>query len=146
MAVALISTAMISGCISNLIVTKITSAAGNKLYNYMFTKKTYNKDIPLDDLIKKIDIEEKVNICKIFIETIHNKNPTLDSKLLSLKDIIIEVEALLKLIKEKKKKHKHKYFTSFRSLDVSKEKKKLLMYDEILNRRLDFLIKIISLY
>ena len=95
MAVALISTAMISGCISNLIVTKITSAAGNKLYNYMFTKKTYNKDIPLDDLIKKIDIEEKVNICKIFIETIHNKNPTLDSKLLSLKDIIIEVEALL---------------------------------------------------
>ena len=112
----------------------------------MFSKQTYDKDISLDELIKKIDIEEKINICKIFIETIHNKDPTLDRKLLSLKDIIIEVEAVLKLIKEKRKKHKKKYFTSFRSLDVSKEKKKLLMYDEILNRRLDFLIKIISLY
>jgi|TARA_B110000967_G_C18833593_1_gene535404 hypothetical protein len=146
MALALISTAMVSGCISNLIVTKITSSAGSKLYNYMFSKQTYDKDISLDELIKKIDIEEKINICKIFIETIHNKDPTLDRKLLSLKDIIIEVEAVLKLIKEKRKKHKKKYFTSFRSLDVSKEKKKLLMYDEILNRRLDFLIKIISLY
>ena len=146
MALALISTAMVSGCISNLIVTKITSSAGSKLYNYMFSKQTYDKDISLDELIKKIDIEEKINICKIFIETIHNKDPTLDRKLLSLKDIIIEVEAVLKLIKEKRKKHKNKYFTSFRSLDVSKEKKKLLMYDEILNRRLDFLIKIISLY
>ena len=102
MALALISTAMVSGCISNLIVTKITSSAGSKLYNYMFSKQTYDKDISL--------------------------------------------EAVLKLIKEKRKKHKKKYFTSFRSLDVSKEKKKLLMYDEILNRRLDFLIKIISLY
>ena len=146
MAMALISTAMISGCISNLIVTKITSTAGNKLYNYMFNKQVIDKDIPLDEIIKKIDIEEKINICKIFIETIHNKEPKLDSKLLSLQDMIIEIEALLNVIKEKKKKHTQKYFKTFRSLNVSKEKKKLLMYDEILSRRLDFLIKIISIH
>jgi|TARA_B110000208_G_scaffold190808_1_gene255703 hypothetical protein len=143
---ALLSTAMISGCIGNLIVTKMTSSAGSKLYNYLFTKTSIELDIPLDDIIKKIDIEEKINICNIFIEMIHNKNPTLDSKLLSLKDIIIEIEALLRVIKEKKKKHKHKYFKSFRSLQLSKEKKKLLVYDEILTNRLNFLIKIISIH
>ena len=143
---ALLSTAMISGCIGNLIVTKMTSSAGSKLYNYLFTKTSIELDIPLDDIIKKIDIEEKINICNIFIEMIHNKNPPLDSKLLSLKDIIIEIEALLRVIKEKKKKHKHKYFKSFRSLQLSKEKKKLLVYDEILTNRLNFLIKIISIH
>ena len=143
---AILSTAMISGCIGNLIVTKMTSSAGSKLYNYLFTKTSTELDIPLDDIIKKIDIEEKVNICNIFSDMIHNKNPTLDSKLLSLKDIIIEIEALLRVIKEKKKKHKHKYFKSFRSLELSKEKKKLLVYDEILTNRLNFLIKIITIH
>ena len=142
---ALISTAMITGCIGNAIISKITSSAGSKLYNYMFQKHSSELDIPLEDIIKKIDIEEKVNICKIFIDTIHDKNPNLDSKLLSLKDIIIEIEGVLKVIKEKNKKHKQKYFKKYRSIDLSKEKKKLIMYDDILTKRLDFLLKIISI-
>ena len=145
MASVLLSTAMISGCIGNAIISKVTSSAGSKLYSYMFQKQSSNMHVPLDEIIKKIDIEEKIKICHIFIDTIHNKDPKLDSKLLSLKDIIIEIEALLQLIENKKKRHNNKYFKNFRSLNVSKEKKKILMYDDILSKRLDFLIKIISI-
>ena len=144
MAVALISTAMISSCVSNLIISKITSTAGKKLYNYIYSPNE-STNISLDDLIRKTDIQEKVNICKIFIDTIHNKDPNLDSKILSLKDIIIEIEALLNVIEQKKQKHKSKYFKYYRTLNLSKEKKQLVIYDEIISRRLDFLIKILSI-
>ena len=145
MALALFSTAMISSCVSNIIISKMTSTAGTKIYGYLFKKKSNIDTISLDHIIKELDIKEKINICNIFIETIHEKHPELDCKLLSLKDIIIEIEGVLDIIEKKKKKHTNKYFTYYRTLHLTKEKESLLMYDNIISKRLDYLIKILSL-
>lgn len=145
MALALFSTAMISSCVGNIIISKMTSTAGTKIYGYLFKKNSNIANISLDHIIKELDIKEKIKICNIFIETIHDKHPELDSKLLSLKDIIIEIEGLLDIIEKKKQKHNNKYFTYYRTLHLTKEKENLLIYDKIISKRLDYLIKILSL-
>ena len=144
MAVALLSTAMISTCISNLLVTKLTSQAGSTLYNYLFTKKKSSSSIQIDEYIRQIDIKEKITISKAFMESISTSNFKFKSILTSMEDLIIEIEALLLLIEKKKNKHTQKYFSSYRKLSLRKEQDKLLAYDTILSKRLDYLIKLIS--
>ena len=74
MAVALLSTAMISTCISNVLVTKLTSQAGSTIYNYLFTKKKSSSSILIDEYIRQIDIKEKITISKAFMESISTSN------------------------------------------------------------------------
>ena len=145
MAVAVISTAMISTCISNVLVSKLSSQAGSSIYNYLFKKKTDSIDVPIDEYIKRLDIKEKIIISKAFIESIPKDNCKCIHIISSLQDMIIEVEALLKVIELKKNKHKYKYFSSYRSLHLSKEQEKLITYDQILSKRLDYLIKLLSI-
>ena len=145
MALAVISTAMISTCISNVLVSKLTTTAGTSIYNYLFTNKKNKMEIPIDEYIKKIDIKEKIVISKAFIDTIPTDNFKFQHSITSLQDMIIETEALLDVIEKKKNKHNNKYFNKYRKLNISKEQNKLLMYDEILSKRLDYLIKLLSL-
>ena len=145
MALAVISTAMISTCISNVLVSKLTTTAGSSIYNYLFTNKKNKMEIPIDEYIKKIDIKEKIVISKAFIDTISTDNFKFQHSITSLQDMIIETEALLDVIEKKKNKHNNKYFNKYRKLNISKEQNKLLMYDEILSKRLDYLIKLLSL-
>ena len=145
MAVAVISTAMISTCISNVLVNKLSSQAGSSIYNYLFRKKKNYINVPIDEYIRRIDIKEKLIISKALIESIPRDNCKCIYIISSLEDIIIEVEALLKVIKLKKNKHKHKYFSSYRSLHLSKEQEQLIIYDQILSKRLDYLIKLLSI-
>jgi hypothetical protein len=103
MAVALLSTAMISTCMSNVLVTKLTSQAGSTLYNYLFTTKKSSSSIQIDEYIRQIDIKEKITISKAFMESISTSNFKFKSILISMEDLIIEIEALLQLIEKKKK-------------------------------------------
>ena len=145
MALAILSTAMVTSCVSNVLITKLTSKAGNSIYNYIFKKKESNIDIPIDELIRRIDIKEKIIISNAFIESISQKKFKFNHIVTSLQDIIIEITALLQLIEDKKTKHKHKYFTSYRSLNIKREQEKLTTYDKILSKRLDYLIKLLSI-
>ena len=56
-----------------------------------------------------------------------------------------ETKALLKVIQDKKAKHKKRYFNRYRSISLDKEQNKLITYDAILSRRLDYLVKLISI-
>jgi hypothetical protein len=145
MAFAILSTAMVTSCVSNVLITKLTSKAGNSIYNYLFKKNENTIHIPIDEFIQQIDIKEKIIISKAFVESISQKKIKFNHIVTSLQDVIIEVEALLQLIEDKKNKHKNKYFTSYRSLNIKKEQKKLITYDKILSKRLDYLIKLISI-
>ena len=145
MAFAILSTAMVTSCVSNVLITKLTSKAGNSIYNYLFKKNENTIHIPIDEFIPQIDIKEKIIISKAFVESISQKKIKFNHIVTSLQDVIIEVEALLQLIEDKKNKHKNKYFTSYRSLNIKKEQKKLITYDKILSKRLDYLIKLISI-
>lgn len=145
MAFAILSTAMVTSCVSNVLITKLTSKAGNSIYNYLFKKNENTIHIPIDEFIQQIDIKEKIIISKAFVESISQKKIKFNHIVTSLQDVIIEVEALLQLIEDKKNKHKNKYFTSYRSLNIKKEHKKLITYDKILSKRLDYLIKLISI-
>ena len=78
------------------------------------------------------------------MESISTYNFKFKSILTSMEDLIIEIEALLQLIEKKKNKHTKKYFSSYRKLSLRKEQDKLLAYDTILSKRLDYLIKLIS--
>ena len=144
MAVAFISTAMITSCVSNMLVTKLTSKAGSSIYNYLF-KQSHSIDIPIDEYIQRIDIKEKIIISNAFIESITTEHVSVKRMITSMQDVLIEIEALLNVIEKKKSKLKKKYFNKYRSVHVSKEQKKLVIYDDILSKRLDYLIKLLSL-
>tara|TARA_B110001450_G_C17454394_1_gene413432 strand:- start:311 stop:751 length:441 start_codon:yes stop_codon:yes gene_type:complete len=144
MASLIFSTAMITSCVGNIIISKATSKAGNSFYNFLFKKKNSLITIPIDEYIKQTDIKEKIVISKVFVERISNSNCKFQHIITSMEDMIIEIEALLQLIENKKKRHTQKYFSSYRKLNVNKEQKQLVIYDGILSTRLDYLIKLSS--
>lgn len=145
MAISIISTAMLSSYLGNVLIGKLTSKAGNSFCDYVFNNKNSDAHISLDEYIRRIDIKEKIIISEAFIDSIVNDNFKYTQIITSLRDIIIDIKALLQLIKDKKNKHSRKYFKSYRSLSLHKEQARMTTYDAILSRRLDYFVKLISI-
>tara|TARA_B110000908_G_C10247467_1_gene449681 strand:- start:96 stop:536 length:441 start_codon:yes stop_codon:yes gene_type:complete len=145
MAAALISTAVVTSYLGNVLVGKMTSHAGSSIYNYLFKKNTSRIQMPIDEYIRQIDIKEKIIISEAFIDSISIQDFKFKQIITSMQDILIETKALLKVIQDKKAKHRNRYFNRYRSVSLDKEHNKLITYDAILSRRLDYLVKLISI-
>lgn len=134
---------VVSALIGRQILTQAISEASGSIYTSISSIFSYNTN--LDELLQHLDIEERIKNFDSLINQIRINNNTVTYCIQGLHEIIILIREDLKQIDLKIKKHKGKYFSSWRSLGCSKEKKNLIIHSNLLDKRLDYLIKALSI-
>jgi hypothetical protein len=120
------------------------SDTSRKILNKIESGIFYNNDI--ENMYIDIDIVVTINTLQLLInEIILNNSSTLNIALNNLNTIIIEIHDILKSIEEKNNNHKEKYFSWFRSLNFYKEIQLINKKNNILEKRLNLLIKILQI-
>lgn len=134
---------VVSALIGRQILTQAISEASGSIYGSISSIFNYNTN--MDELLQQLDIKERIKNVDSLINQISINNETVTSCIQGLHEIIILIREDLKQIDIKIKKHKEKYFSSWRSLGCSKEKKNLIIHSNLLDKRLDYLIKALSI-
>ena len=120
------------------------SDTSRKILNKIESGIFYNNDI--ENMYIDTDIVVTINTLQLLInEIILNNSSTLNTALNNLNTIIIEIHDILQSIEEKNNNHKEKYFNWFRSLNFYKEIQLIKKKNNILEKRLNLLIKILQI-
>jgi hypothetical protein len=134
---------VVSALIGRQILTQAISEASGSIYTSISSIFSYNTN--LDELLLQLDIKERVKNFESLINQIRVNNDTVTSCIQGLHEIIILIREDLKQIDLKIQKHREKYFSSWRSLGCTKQKKHLIIHSNLLDKRLDYLIKALSI-
>lgn len=134
---------VVSALIGRQLLTQAISEASGSIYTSISSIFSYNTN--LDELLLQLDIKERVKNFESLINQIKVNNDTITSCIQGLHEIIILIREDLKQIDLKIQKHKEKYLSSWRSLGCAKQKKNLIIHSNLLDKRLDYLIKALSI-
>jgi hypothetical protein len=102
----------------------------------------------LNNDLNTIDLENKISIINIFIEEIETKKDikeSIKSSILSLHNILEKIKLEMEDIKKEVDHHVTKYLYTWRSFDCSDKIINLKHHNEILDKRFDLLIKLLSI-
>ena len=138
-----ITTNLVSALIGRQILGQAISDASFSIYGSVGSIFSYNTDV--GDTLNKLDIKERVKTVDSLISHITECNNTITGCLESLHEIIILIREDLKQIDFKIKEHKQKYICNWRHLNCRKEIKNLTIHSTLLDTRLDYLIKALSI-
>lgn len=130
---------VISTFIGKQVLGKAISDASGSIYSSLGTVFGFNKKI--NETILKLDIKERIKTINSLTNDVENYSEAIEKCLSSIHDIIIEIKQDLKIIEKKIKKHKKKYFSGWRILNCGKELKNLNLHSELLEKRLEYLLK-----
>lgn len=121
------------------------SDTSRKILNKIETDISYNND--LDNMYIDTDIIATINTLQSLVTEINNYNSseTLNMALNNLNTVIIEIHDLLKTIEEKIEIHNNKYFNFIIRLNVYNEISFIKRKNNILDKRLNLLIKILQI-
>ena len=125
--------------IGQQIFSKAISDASDTIYISALNIFTYNENI--DNIIKYLDIHERVKTINLLIKDIKEYNKTINNCILNLHDIILLIREDLNQINIIIENHKKKYFSNWRILDCQKQVKNLKLHSVLLDKRFDYLIK-----
>lgn len=127
------------------LVTTVTGSV-KSIYNLIDSISKHNhsnkySDTDINELIENLDIRNKLHIYSLLIvECPETKCESIKNSLISVKDIIVDIESLLKIINEKLYYNKNLWiFKSFRSYSISKDMKSLEKYVNKLDSRIESL-------
>lgn len=134
-----ISSNVISALIGRQLFSQAISDASNSIYGSLSSIIYYDNNI--DEVLKKLDIKNKIKNIELLLSGIKSNNPMINRCIEGLYDIIIDIREDIKQIDIKIKNHKNLYFSSWRYLNCSKLLNNLKTHSHILDNRLDFLIK-----
>ena len=130
--------------IGQQIFSKAITDASDSIYISALNIYNYNENI--DDIIKCLDIQERIKTVNLLIKDIKEYNNIISNCILNLHDIILLIREDLKQINIIIENHKKKYFSNWRVLDCKKQVKNLKLHSVILDKRFDYLIKSLDMY
>ena len=138
-----LTTSLVSTFIGKQILTKAISDASGSILGSITSIFNYNSNI--DEIILKLDIKERINTINCITKNIKNHNEAIEKCLTSIHDIIIDIKQDLKVIELRIEKHKSKYMSSWRKIKCKKEIKKLTIDSDLLEKRLEYLVKALQI-
>ena len=106
-----------------------------------------NHNYELEHMYEDTDIKATLSTLESLVKEISDYNSTqsLNVALNNLNTIIIEIHDLLYAIETKNKNHKEKYLNKFRSLNLYNDIEIIKRRNNILEKRLNLLIKILQI-
>ena len=138
-----LTTNVVSTFIGKQILGQAISDASGSIYGSMASIFRYSSKI--DETILKLDIKERLKTINSLTKDIQNYSDAVEKCLSSVHDVIIEIKQDLKLIESKIKNHKNKYFSGWRKVGCTKELKILNIHSNLLEKRLDYLLKALEI-
>lgn len=130
---------VISTFIGKQVLGKAISDASGSIYTSIGSIFGFNKKI--NETILKLDIKERIKTINSLTKDVDNYSEAIEKCLNSIHDIIIEIKQDLMIIEKKIKNHKNKYFSGWRKLNCNKELKNLIIHSDLLEKRLEYLLK-----
>lgn len=112
------------------------------------TKIVSNDVTNIKDELKKIDIENKVLRITLFLLELKKhqiEQKCVNLSLISVDDILVLIKNDLISVGKKIEDHKEKYFSKYRKLDCSSLLHNIKFNNNILDRRIDFLFKLLTI-
>lgn len=134
---------IVSTFIGRQLFSKAITDASDSIYLSVGNIFSYNENI--DDVLQYLDIHERIKTIDLLIKDIKEYNNTISHCVLNLHDIILLIREDLKQINILIENHKDKYFSSWRFFDCKKQLKNLKLHSQILDKRLDYLIKALDI-
>jgi len=134
-----LTTNIFSTFIGKQVLGKAISDASSSIYTSIGSIFGYNSII--NDTITGLDIQERIKTIIFLIKDVKNYTEAVEKCINSIHDIIIEIKQDLKLIEYKINNHKKKYLSRWRKLSCSKELKNIKIHSDLLEKRLEYLIK-----
>lgn len=141
--------ALVSGASYDILIQTIRGTSGTIIQTIKYITSNSN-NIDLSILIRELqifDLENKINIINQFIEEIENRKNIKESikySILSVHEILEKIKEELDLIKKDIEYHMTKYLNSWRSLNCDDKIVNIKLHNEILDKRFDLLIKLLT--
>jgi hypothetical protein len=139
---------LISGLSTELLIQTIKTTSNGIIgtIKYISTHNSIDLTLLQQD-IENIDLENKIIIINEFMEEIENRKhvkQSIKSSIKSVHDILEKINKELETIKEDVEYHQTKYFNSWRSLCCDDTIRNIKSHNEILDKRFDLLMKLLS--
>ena len=134
---------MLSLISSDFLLKNTLSITGNLIYNINYIRNFKFQDAELKMIFVDRDILSDIGIIKAYIDE-HGKDPSPSFKaaISNLNETLYYLENDINSLTNKIKNHHLKWFASYRSYDIEKEKQRILTLIQQLNHRFELLIKI----
>lgn len=134
---------VVSAFIGKQILGQAISDASGKIYGSISSIFNYNSKI--DDIIKQLDIYERIKTIDLLIKDIDECNDTITNCLTGIHEIILNIREDLKQIDVRIKDHKQKYFAGWRKISCNTQLKSLRTNSILLEKRFDYLLKALEI-
>lgn len=140
---------LISSVFGKTMFVQSISDTSRKILNKIENGITYNNDV--DMMYIDTDIVATMNTLNLLIKEINNINfssslkLTLNEALNNLNNIIIEIHDLLKNIEDKTEVYNTKYISYIKNINLDREINQVKKKNNILEKRLNLLIKILQI-
>ena len=134
---------MLSLISSDFLLKNTLTLTGNLIYNINYIRNFKFQDPELKMIFVDRDILSDIGIIKAYIDE-HGKNssPSFKAAINNLNETLYYLENDINSLTNKIKNHHLKWFASYRSYNIEKEKQSILVLIQQLNHRFELLIKI----
>lgn len=135
---------MLSLISSDFFLKNSLSITGSLIYNINYIRNFKFQDEGLKMIFIDRDILSDIGIIKAYIDENHTKDssPSFNAAISNLNETLYYLENDIHSLTNKIKNHHLKWFASYRSYDIEKEKQRILILIQQLNHRFELLIKI----
>ena len=136
---------MLSLISSDFILKSTLSITGNLIYNINYIRNFKFYDNELKSIFVDGDILSDIGIIKIYIEEfdgVTDLSPSLKAAIQNLNETLVFLEKEINILTSKIKDHHLKWFASYRSYGIDREKQQILILIQQMNHRFDMLLKI----
>ena len=128
---------------SDFILKSTLSITSNLICNINYIRNFKFEDEELRTIFVDRDILSDIGIIKAYVEENQGINtPTFKAALNNLNETLYYLESEINTLTNKIRQHHLKWFASYRSYDIEKEKKKILIFIQQMNHRFELLLKI----
>lgn len=143
LAVGFVAGNLLSQFIGKQIIGQAITDASSSIYQSL--RSVYNHSRKIDAVLTRLDIQHKIETIEGLIQNITTYNSSVEHCLSAVHDTIVSVKEDLKRIEQKVTSHRKKYFARWRKLSCSKEVKSLTLHSELIDKRLDYLLKAVKI-
>jgi hypothetical protein len=131
--------------VSDLLLKSTLSITSSLIYNINYIRSIKFHDEDLKKIFIQNDVLSDIGIIKTYIEEQqqkHSTSPSLKASIENLNETLGYLEKEINILTTKIKTHHLKWFASYRSYGIEKEKQNILSLTQQMNHRFEMLLKI----
>lgn len=131
--------------VSDLLLKSTLSITSSLIYNINYIRSIKFHDEDLKKIFIENDVLSDIGIIKTYIEEEqqkHSASPSLKAAIENLNETLGYLEKEINILTTKIKTHHLKWFASYRSYGIEKEKQNILSLTQQMNHRFEMLLKI----